>query len=70
MLTSGEEVDRLNKFQKSFMSGGKLEPTKQLDLRGYAKYLLREGSTIEKRELMACIKTKMVLTQKVLTLQK
>ena len=65
-----EEVERLNKFQRNFMTSNKTEVVKELDLRGYAKYLLKEGSTIEKRELMACIKTKMVLTQKILTLQK
>jgi hypothetical protein len=37
--------------------------------RGYAKYLLKEGSTIEKRELMACIKSKLILTSKILTLK-
>ena len=65
-----EEVERLNKFQRNFMTSNTTEVVKELDLRGYAKYLLKEGSTIEKRELMACIKTKMVLTQKILTLQK
>ncbi len=66
-----EEVARLQKFQRSFMSDGKgSKPVKAIDLRSYAKYVLKEGSTIEKRELMACIKSKLVLTRKVLTLEK
>ncbi len=65
-----EEVARLTKFQMSFFADvKKLKPDKTIDLRSYAKYLLREGSVIEKRELLACIKSRLVLTQKVLTLE-
>ncbi len=66
-----EEVSRLMKFQKSFFADAKkLQPEKNIDLRSYAKYLLREGSVIEKRELLSCIKSKLILTQKVLTIEK
>ena len=66
-----EEVARLMKFQKSFFADAKkLKPEKNIDLRSYAKYLLREGSVIEKRELLSCIKSKLILTQKVLTIEK
>jgi hypothetical protein len=66
-----EEVSRLMKFQKSFFADTKkLKPEKNIDLRSYAKYLLREGSVIEKRELLSCIKSKLILTQKVLTIEK
>ncbi len=64
-----EEVARLTKFQKGFFGEDSLKVKKNIDLRGYAKYLLREGSVIEKRELLACIKSKLVLTEKVLALQ-
>ncbi|MFA5954238.1 MAG: recombinase family protein [Patescibacteria group bacterium] len=66
-----EEMARLAKFQKNFYgaAGGTAPKLENVDLKGYAKYLLREGSVIEKRELMACIKSKLVLTRKVLTLQ-
>lgn len=63
-----EEVARLTKFQKSFFGEARLKKQKDIDLRSYAKYLLKEGSVIEKRELLACVKSKMVLTQKLLTL--
>lgn len=63
-----EEVERLSKFQRNFFGGEKMKTEKKIDLRSYAKYLLREGSLIEKRELLACIKSKLVLTQKVVTL--
>ena len=64
------ELERLTKFQKNFLGEVVFKKQKSIDLRSYAKYLLKEGSLIEKRELLACIKSKLVLTQKVLTLTK
>jgi len=68
-----EELERFNKFQKMFIESSdkakKLKPL-NMDLKDYAKYLLKEGSVIEKRELLSCIKTKLVLKQKILTLEK
>jgi len=66
-----EEVARMTKFQRNFFGDmKKLKPEKSIDLRNYAKYLLREGTVIEKRELLSCIKSKLVLTQKILTIEK
>ncbi len=64
-----KEVSRLTKFQRNFFGEANFKKQKNIDLRGYAKYLLKEGSVIEKRELLACMKSKLVLTQKILTLQ-
>ena len=66
-----EEVVRLNKFQKSIlgMQGIKVA-VKDIDLRTYAKYLLREGSTVEKRELLACVKSKFIFKNKAISLEK
>lgn len=70
-----EELERFNKFQAMFIQSqsagksNKLKPIK-MDLKDYAKYLLREGSTIEKREILSCVKIKLVLNQKILSLQK
>lgn len=65
-----EEVVRLTKFQRNFFGDIAMKTKKNIDLRSYAKYLLKEGSVIEKRELLACIKSKLILTQKVLILSK
>jgi len=65
-----EEIERFNKFQKMVMGIEKnIKPVK-IDLKIYAKYLLKEGSVIEKRELLACIKSKLVLKNKVILLEK
>jgi DNA invertase Pin-like site-specific DNA recombinase len=65
-----EEIERFNKFQKMVMGMEKnLKPMK-IDLKTYAKYLLKEGSVIEKRELLACMKSKLLLKNKVICLEK
>jgi hypothetical protein len=39
-----------------------------IDLKTYAKYILKEGSNEEKRELMGCLESKVVVSKKVVTL--
>jgi len=63
-----EEVERFSKFQKNFLKGNLPEASKDINLRTYAKYLLKEGSTIEKRELLSCMKSRLVLAKKVVRL--
>ena len=67
-----EEVGRFNKFQRNFLetANGEKAEAKKIDLKMYVKYILQEGSTIEKRELLACIKSRLVFMKKGLTLEK
>lgn len=66
-----EEVKRYNKFQKGVLGIKENTKTnKEIDIRTYAKYLLREGSIIEKRELLSCMKSKLVIKNKVVLLEK
>jgi len=45
--------------------GVKTEPAqREIDLRNYAKYLLRECSIIEKRALLSCLQSKLVMRDK------
>lgn len=37
--------------------------------RNYAKYLLREGADVEKRELLGCLKSRLVLVDKIISLK-
>ena len=58
------EVTRFNRFQKGILGiRGEIE-VKDLDIRNYAKYILRDGRDNEKRELLSCFKNKIELTQK------
>jgi hypothetical protein len=67
-----EEVVRLNKFQQSFLGTKMIDKTKikQIDLKDYAKYVLRGGTTIEKREFLSCIKNRLILKNKIVSLEK
>lgn len=37
---------------------------KDVDIRNYAKYVLKESSNFEKRELLGCLKNKILLNDK------
>jgi hypothetical protein len=45
-------------------------PEEKIDIKTYAKYLLKEGTIIEKRELLGCLKSKLVIKNKVVYLEK
>ena len=67
------EIERYQKFQRivaeATEGGGSVDAkTKDINLRKYIKYLLKEGSLIEKRELMTCFKSKLVMENKILQL--
>ena len=53
-----EEVRRIKNFQSSILNE-KLEiKISNIDIRNYAKYILRDGKTEEKRELLMCLRSK------------
>lgn len=62
------EVERFKKFQQVLLGKKDKVQVQEIDIRNYAKYLLREGSDIEKRELLGCLKSKIILDQKKITL--
>lgn len=60
-----EEMKRYDKFRKEVLClAEKIGPKDQADIRTYAKYVLREGSNEEKRELLSMLKGKISLTDK------
>ena len=63
------EVERYKKFQSGVL--GKTEKIKvaDIEIRNYAKYVLREGTSFEKRELLSCLKSKIKLNNKIITLE-
>lgn len=59
------EIERHKKFHSGIM--GKTEQeynAKDADIRNYAKYLLIEGSMFEKRDLLTCLKSRILLKEK------
>ncbi len=64
-----EEVKRYDKFRKEVLGvTEKISANGQADIRIYAKYVLREGSNEEKRELLSFLKGKIMVTEKIVTI--
>ncbi len=64
-----EEVERFKKFQQVLLNKKEKITVEDIDLRNYAKYILREGKDIEKRELLGCLKDKVKLSNKQISLE-
>jgi DNA invertase Pin-like site-specific DNA recombinase len=62
------DVERFSKLQKFLLGTKEKIDIPNIDVRGYAKYVLKEGTDIEKRELLGCLKSKICLANKKITL--
>ena len=62
------EVERIKSLQRSVLGDPEQIKIKDVDIRNYAKYILKDGSDIQKRELLGCFKSKILLKNKVITL--
>ncbi len=63
------EVERIKKFQKTVLGTRDKIQVKDIDIRNYTKYVLKEGQDIEKRELLGCLKSKILLKEKAIFLK-
>jgi len=65
-----KEIKRFNHFQKVVLgSDGKQEAVEaEVNIRTYAKYLLKEGGITEKRELLGNLKSKLIYRDKIVRL--
>jgi len=63
------EIERMKKFQSGILGQKELNVrVSDVDIRNYAKYILREGQIFEKRELLLCIRSKITLADKAVSL--
>ena len=64
------EVLRFNRFSEGVL-GKKAAPSikTEIDIRNYAKYILREGTRDEKREILSCLKSKIYLKDRMIYLK-
>ncbi len=67
--TIEKELARFNKFRVGVLGHKKENNEPDIDLRNYTKYLLKEGTLIEKRELLSFLKSKLLLKDKKITLE-
>lgn len=63
-----QEVERFKKFQRYVLGTKESVEIGDIDIRNYAKYLLKEGADLEKRDLLSCLKSKIILKQKEISL--
>ena len=64
-----DEIERHKKFHSGIMGKANEEYlAKDADIRNYAKYLLTEGSMFEKRDLLGCLKSKILLKNRIIFL--
>jgi DNA invertase Pin-like site-specific DNA recombinase len=63
-----KEVSRFKKFQQVVLGVEEKIVIKDIDIKNYAKYLLKKGSIEEKRELLGNLKSKIIYKNKTLTL--
>lgn len=64
-----EEIIRYNKFRMGVLGAKNKDKTTAIDIRTYAKYLLKDGTITEKRELLSCLKSKLVLKDRKMSLE-
>lgn len=63
------EIERHKKFQSGLLGEKESKiKVKDVEVRNYAKYILREGQIHEKRELLSCLKSRVTLAGKVVSL--
>lgn len=57
------EMERHKKFESSLL-GVKSKAIKvaNIDIRNYAKYILRDGSAFEKRQLLSCLRSRIQMS--------
>jgi DNA invertase Pin-like site-specific DNA recombinase len=66
-----KEIGRYRKFQMGVLGINEKEnqKAKDIDIRNYAKYILKEGEIFEKRELLSCLRSKLILKNKKIYLE-
>ncbi|MEI6553907.1 MAG: recombinase family protein, partial [bacterium] len=63
------EVERIKKFNNIMLGIKDKIEVRELDIKNYAKYIFKEGSDIEKREILGCLKTQIFLDNKLISIK-
>ena len=64
------DIEKFTKLQRFFLGTIEKVSAANIDVRGYSKYVLQEGEDIQKRELIGCFKSKILLKNKEIFLSK
>jgi DNA invertase Pin-like site-specific DNA recombinase len=63
-----KEIKRIKEFQKTFLEDKITDQNIEFNPKSYATYILNKGKMIEKRELLGCLKSKILLSNKIIRL--
>lgn len=55
------EIQKFKKLQAMFLGKKKTEKIEPIDIRDYARFVLSEGSVLEQRSVLECIKNELVM---------
>ncbi len=55
------EIQKFKKLQAMFLGTKKTEKIEPIDLRDYAKFVLRDGTVLEQRSVLECVSSELVL---------
>ena len=64
------EIKKFKKLQAMFLGKENSAEIQKVDLRNYLKFVLKDGTILEKRSVLDCIKSNLVLKNKAVTIQK
>lgn len=63
------DAEEFTKLQDFFLGTKKKVNISGIDILGYAKYILKDGSVLKKRELLGCFKSQIILNNKKISLK-
>ncbi len=64
------EIKKFKKLQAMFLGKENSAEIQKVDLRNYLKFVLKDGTILERRSVLDCIKSNLVLKNKTVTIQK
>ena len=62
------KVEEVKRFNDMILGKKEKITVADIDIKNYAKYILKEGKDFEKRELLGCLKSKIILQEKAIKL--
>ena len=62
-----DEIQKFKKLQAMFLGKKRTDKIESVDLRDYAKFVLREGSILEQRSVLGCVSSELVLKNSEIT---
>lgn len=65
-----DEINRYQKFTRGVLGQKTKAMAPEIDVKTYAKYILQEGTKEERRELLGCLKNRLVLSNQQLRISK